>query len=88
MSAVIPAHFLWLPFMLDIWGADADTLHSSCSVILSAGRGVLDVEAAEPVEARCTGRLTSWGILSCSVIADVIRVLTLSIAVVDIIADL
>jgi hypothetical protein len=51
MSAVIPAHFLRLPLMVDIGGADVDTLHSSCSLILSAGCGVLDVEAAELVGA-------------------------------------
>jgi hypothetical protein len=48
--------------------------------------GVLDVEAA--VGARCTGRLTSCGILSSFVIASVIRFLTLFIAVGDIIANL
>jgi hypothetical protein len=85
MSTVIPAHFLWLPFVVDTGGADTDTLHSSCSVILSARCGVLDVEVAG---ARCTGRLTLCGILSSSVIAATIRVLTLSIAVADIIADL
>jgi hypothetical protein len=88
MSAVIHAHLLQMPFVVDTGGADVDTLCSSCLVILSAGCEVLDVEAAEPVGARCTGRLTSCGILSCFVIAFVIRVLTLSIAVVDIIADL
>jgi hypothetical protein len=69
------------------WGAEADTLYSSCLVILSAGYGVLDVEAAV-AGARCTGRLTSCGILSSSVIATAIRVLSLSIAVADIITDL
>jgi hypothetical protein len=51
MSTAIPAHFLRLPFVVDTWGADADTLHSSCSIILSACYGVLDVEAAEVVGA-------------------------------------
>jgi hypothetical protein len=35
MSAVIPAHFLRLPFVVDTWGADDDILCSSYSVILS-----------------------------------------------------
>jgi hypothetical protein len=51
MSAVIPAHFLRLPFVVDIGGADADTLCSSCSVILSTGCGVFDVEAGKSVGA-------------------------------------
>jgi hypothetical protein len=59
MSTVIPAHFLRLPFVVDTWGADADPLCSSCSVILSTGCGVHDVEA---VGAQCTSRLTSCGI--------------------------
>jgi hypothetical protein len=88
MSTAIPAHFLRLPFVVDTGGADADTLHSSCSIILSACYGVLDVEAAEVVGARCTGRLTSCGILSSSIIAAAIRVLTLPIAVTCIIANL
>jgi hypothetical protein len=74
--------------VVDIGGADADTLCSSCSVILSTGCGVLDVEAAEAVGVRCTSRLTSCGILSSSVIAVAIRVLALCIAVADIIANL
>jgi hypothetical protein len=68
-------------------GADIDTLCSSCSAILSAGHGVLDVEALELVGARCTGRLTWCDILSSSVIIAAIRVLTLSIVVADIIAN-
>jgi hypothetical protein len=51
MSTVIPAHFLLLAFVVDTGGADTNILHSCCSVILSAGCGVLDVEAAEPVGA-------------------------------------
>jgi hypothetical protein len=88
MFAVILAHFLQLPFVVDKRGVDADTLCSSCSVILSMGCGVLNVEAAELVGARCTGRLTSCGSLSSYVIASTIRVLIISITVVDIIADL
>jgi hypothetical protein len=88
MSAVILAHFLQLPFVVDKRGVDADTLCSSCSVILSVGCGVLDVEVAKPVGARCTSRLMSRGILASSVIVVAIRVLALSIAVADIIADL
>jgi hypothetical protein len=75
MPAVIPAHFLWLPFMVDTGGADIDTLHSSCSAILFAGHGVLDVEAVELVGARCTGRLMWCGVLSSFVITVAIRVL-------------
>jgi hypothetical protein len=88
MSAVIHAHFLQLPFVVDTGGVDADTLCSSCSVSLSTGCGVLDVEAAKPVGAQCTGRLMSWSILSSFVITTVIRVLDLSIAVAGIIVDL
>jgi hypothetical protein len=88
MSVVILAHFLRLPFVVDTGGVDADTLCSSCPVILSAGCGVLDVEATELVGARCTSRLMSCGILSSSIIAAVIRVLALYIAVTDIIVDL
>jgi hypothetical protein len=51
MSTVFPAHFLWLPFMVDTGGADVDTLCSSCSVILYACCGVFDVEAIELVGA-------------------------------------
>jgi hypothetical protein len=71
MSAIILAYFLRLPFVVDTGGAEADTLCSSCSVILSAGHGVLDVEAAGG--AQCTDRLTSCGILSSSVIAACCR---------------
>jgi hypothetical protein len=88
MSVVIPARFLRLPFVVDTEGVDDDTLCSSCSVILSVGCGVLDDEAAKIVGARCTGRLMSCGILSSFVIVVAIRVLHLSIAVADIIADL
>jgi hypothetical protein len=72
-------------FAATFLGADTDTLCSSCSVILSVGCGVLDVGA---VGARCSGRLITCGILSSSIIAYAIRVLALSIAVADIIADL
>jgi hypothetical protein len=51
MLTVIPTHVLWLPFVVNAGGADADTLCSSCSVILTAGCGVLHVEATEPVGA-------------------------------------
>jgi hypothetical protein len=81
MSAVIFAHFLRCLFVVDTGGADVDILHSSFSLILSVGCRVLDVEAAELVGARRTGRLTSWVILSSSIIAATIRVLDLSIAV-------
>jgi hypothetical protein len=74
--------------VVDTGGADVDTLHSSCLVILSAGCGVLDIEAAQPVGAQCTGRLTSLGILSSFVIAVAIRVLVIFIVVADIIANL
>jgi hypothetical protein len=40
MSAIIPAYFLRLPFVVDTWGVEADTLCPSYSVILSAGCGV------------------------------------------------
>jgi hypothetical protein len=60
--------------VVDTGGVDADTLHSSCSIILSAECGVLDVEPAELVGARCTVRLMSWGILSSSIIVVAIRV--------------
>jgi hypothetical protein len=59
MSAVIFAHFLRCLFVVDTGGADADILHSYFSLILSVGCRVLDVEAAELVGARRTGRLTS-----------------------------
>jgi hypothetical protein len=45
MSTVIPAHFLRLPFVVNTGGENTNTFHSSCSVILSTGCGVLDVEA-------------------------------------------
>jgi hypothetical protein len=85
MSVIIFAYFLWMPFVVDTRGAVADTLCSSCFVILFAVCGVLDVEAAG---ARCTGRLTPCGILSSSVIAAGIRVLALFIEIADIIVVL
>jgi hypothetical protein len=30
MSAVIPVYFLLLPFVVDTWGPDTDTLRYSC----------------------------------------------------------
>jgi hypothetical protein len=51
MFAVIPTHFLQLPFVVDTRGVDVDTLCSSCSFILFVGCGKLDVEAAPPVGA-------------------------------------
>jgi hypothetical protein len=88
MSAIIPAYFLRLPFVVDTKGVEADTLCSSYSVIPSVGCGVLDVEATAVVGARYTSRLTSCIILSSSIIAAMIRVLALSIAVADSIVDL